>query len=88
MTSGGHTMTEAWNLQLQGRVRDLEADLAEAERHINGLIGASSTPQAIRNSAAQFLRKMADKLACLAAQAAEIDAFLADPPGEQKEKSI
>jgi hypothetical protein len=34
MTSGGHSMAEAWNLQLQGRVRDLERDLAEAERHL------------------------------------------------------
>lgn len=28
MTSGGYTMTEAWNLQLQAQVRDLKAELA------------------------------------------------------------
>jgi hypothetical protein len=75
MTNGGHTMTEGWNLQLQGRVRELEADLAEAEKHLRAVLDNMRSP-AHWTLADGFLKKMAAKRECAAAQAKAIDAFL------------
>lgn len=75
MTDGGHTMTEGWNLQLQGRVRELEADLAEAERHIAAVTGDMKS--SVRwTLATGFLKKMADKRARRAEIARDVAAVL------------
>ena len=79
MTSGGHTMTEGWNLQLQGRVRELEADLAEAERHIAAVTGDMKS--SVRwTLATGFLKKMAAKRA-LRAEVAKDMADLLEQAG-------
>ncbi len=85
MSSGGHTMAEGWNLQLQGRVRDLEADLAEAEKLLtgfaNGLGGVTYCGQA-----RAFVRKIAAKRERAAAQAKDIDAFLEqESPADERD---
>jgi hypothetical protein len=77
MSNGGHTMAEGWNLQLQGRVRDLEADLAEAERHLEAVVRSSAG----RTLAHRFLKRMAAKRERAAAQAKDIDAFLTQEGG-------
>lgn len=78
MTSGGLTKTEGWNLQLQGRVRDLEADLAEAEKHLSRLTqyGVMRPGPAYFALARGFLKKMQAKREKADAQAKDIDAFL------------
>jgi hypothetical protein len=93
MTSGGHTMTEGWNLQLQGRVRDLEMDLAWAEKHLNKLTqyGVMRPSPAEFALARGFLKKMADKRARAVAQAKGIDAFLeqvADVAAEEQGEAV
>jgi hypothetical protein len=75
MSDGGYTKTEGWNLQLQGRVRELEADLAEAEKHLRAVLDNMRSP-AHWTLADGFLKKMADKRRRAAAQARAIDAFL------------
>jgi hypothetical protein len=75
MSDGGHTFTEGWNLQLQGRVRDLETDLAEAERQLRAVLDNMRSP-AHWTLADGFLKKMAAKRRQAAAQARAIDAFL------------
>jgi hypothetical protein len=83
MTSGGHTMTEGWNLQLQGRVRDLEADLAEALGCIDTLSRGRLAP-----TARAFLKKMADKRTRATRIARDIDALLLQEgaPGSGRER--
>lgn len=85
MTSGGHTWTEGWNLQLQGRVRDLEADLAEAERHLRAVLDNMRSP-AHWTLADDFLKRMADKREKAAAQAKDIDAFLEQQAKQQRRR--
>jgi hypothetical protein len=95
MTDGGHTMTEAWNLQLQGQVRDLKADLAMAEKHLETLAGfymENADWRTAAEAAVVFLQNLATKRANAADQAKEIDrlvaevpaAFLKYPASEQK----
>lgn len=79
MTSGGHSMTEGWNLQLQARVRDLETDLAAAEKCLTDLMGFSNT--ASRGRAREFLRRMAKKRADRAAAIRDVQALI-DETGE------
>lgn len=80
MTSGGLTMTEGWNLQLQGRVRDLEADLAEAERHLRAVLDNMRSP-AHWTLADGFLKKMAVKRQQTAERDKDLAAFLEQEGG-------
>ena len=75
MTSGGLSKAEGWNLQLQGRVRDLEADLAEAELRLDDLL-KSGAPACARARA--FLRQMEAKRQRAKEQADEIDQLLSE----------
>lgn len=87
MTSGGHTMTEGWNLQLQGQVRDLEADLAEAERFIAVLCDPGNRILSVERTLARaFLKSMAAKREQAAAQAKDIDALLEQEGASEAEE--
>jgi hypothetical protein len=81
MTSGGLTQTEGWNLQLQGRVRDLEADLASAEKHIATLtafwMDNAGWTKACEGARAFLAQRAADRQRAQE-QAATIDKFLAE----------
>lgn len=81
MTSGGLTQTEGWNLQLQGRVRDLETDLASAEQHIATLtafwMDNAGWTKACESARAFLAQRAADRQRAHD-QAASIDAFLAE----------
>ena len=78
MTSGGHTMTEGWNLQLQGRVRELEADLDQAEQILRDVTKDMQNSVELR-LAVLFLQGMDDKRARRAAIAKDVEAVLAEP---------
>lgn len=80
MTDGGYTKTEGWNLQLQGRVRELEADLATAERHLRTVaIWTPSQPTHADLLLAQcFLKELEAKRDRAKQIAADIEALLGE----------
>jgi ATP/maltotriose-dependent transcriptional regulator MalT len=78
MTSGDYTVTEAWNLQLQMRVRELEGDLAEAERRLRAMTEALN-PKHQTALALKFLARMQEKRRRSAEQAAAVEALLRTP---------
>jgi len=75
MTSGGLTMAEGWNLQLQGRVRELEADLEQAEQLLRDVTKDMQNSTELR-LAVLFLQGMDDKRAKRAAIAEDVEEFL------------
>lgn len=87
MTSGGLSMTEGWNLQLQGRVRELEADLAQAEQLLRDVTRDMPNSVELRLTVL-FLHGMDEKRARRAAIAKDVEDFLASegldagPPSE------
>jgi hypothetical protein len=77
MSDGGYSKTEAWNLQLQGQVRELQADLAEAERRLLALTDDMRS-SAQWTLARGFLARMEDKRQRAALQAADIERLLSE----------
>lgn len=82
MTSGGYSMTEAWNLQLQSRVREMEADLAEAEKHLTRLTqyGIMRPGPAEFDLARGFLKKIAAKRKQQAESVRDLEDLLGKEP--------
>ncbi|MBS0219181.1 MAG: hypothetical protein JSR91_00415 [Proteobacteria bacterium] len=78
MSSGAMSMAEAWNLQLQGKVQDLELDLAEAERLLKNLTDdmRSSVHWTLARG---FLKRMDAKRRRLAEIAADVEHVLRSP---------
>jgi hypothetical protein len=77
MSDGGYSKTEAWNQQLQGQVRELQADLAEAERRLLALTDDMRS-SAQWTLARGFLARMEDKRQRAALQAADIERLLSE----------
>ncbi len=79
MTSGGYTMTEGWNLQLQGQVRDLTAALATAEQILRDVTKDMKNSPELR-IAILFLEEQDEKRRVAAAQAADVETLLNAEP--------
>lgn len=77
MTSGGLTMNEGWNLQLQGRVRELEVDLGQAEQLLRDVTKDMRNSVELR-LVVLFLKEMEDKRARREAIAKDVAAVLAE----------
>jgi hypothetical protein len=75
MSDGGYTKTEAWKLQLQGQVRALQADLAEAEKRLRDLTGDMRS-SAKWTLACAFLERMEIKRRHAREQAVDIERLL------------
>jgi len=84
MTDGGYTRAEAWNLQLQGRVRDLEADLAAAERLL--LLVIVQRGKFDRNLAKNFVNTLSAKRRRTQEQAVDIAELLEETLPEEAGK--